>query len=402
MVENVDIQEVEDPSVQELLNKTAKELHAKYNKQRKIKEKLLNVTPPTKKAVSIAIDCFFVLFFIAAFIICFATINTTLNGFLPNVAGFTNVIIASESMVNSGYEVGDVAVIHSVDADTLKVNDKIAFYVYPFSYINIEESDLTEVPSPNVKTKYTLTVPLLLGFQSEEVKQAASIKSDVVFHHIRAIYEDENGDKWFKTYGSSNGSDDTWWIHENYIVGVEDNTIVSKAFLGILTFAAKPYGFAFIAVPAIVMVIFVALTFLKSVQVAKLELDCVEEKRKITDPICVKNKIGWQMDNKTKYKILAQATEENWDEYTKLLWEDGKVPTGIKKYYMRKKLLLSTNRELLQLNRDCEKMFKEGKKPTKIAQHYLKEKNEIQSREDEIKKRLKSIYKHKQELQKSS
>ena len=62
---------------------------------------------------------------------------------------------------------------------------------------------------------------------------------------------------------------------------------------------------------------------LKNIQIAKLELDCVEEKRKITDDICVKNKVGYQMSNKTKYKILAQATDENRNEYIKLLWKDG-------------------------------------------------------------------------------
>lgn len=393
MVEKVDVLEVEDPSVQQLLNKTAKELHKKYNKQRKIKEKLLKKTSPAQKVTSAVMDCFFVLLFLVAFVICFATINTTFNGFMPNMAGYTNIIIASESMVKSGYEVGDAVVIHSVKTDTLKVNDKIAFYVYPFSYIDVDETMLTEIPSPTTKTKYNLTVPLLFGFQTDEVKQAAAIKSDIVFHHIRAIYEDENGERWFKTYGSSNGSDDSWWINEKYVVGIEDNTFVSKAFLGIVSFSAKPYGIWCIAIPAIIMLGIVAFNFLKNVQLAKLELDCVEEKRKITDPICVRNQIGLLMDKKTKYKILAQATEENWNEYIKLLWEEGKMPDEIKKYYMRKSVLLSDNRKLLKLNRECEKMFKEGKKPTKIAQHYLKEKKKIEEKYEETKQRLKLIKK---------
>jgi hypothetical protein len=54
MVEKVDVLEVEDPSVQQLLNKTAKELHKKYNKQRKIKEKLLKKTSPAQKVTSAA------------------------------------------------------------------------------------------------------------------------------------------------------------------------------------------------------------------------------------------------------------------------------------------------------------------------------------------------------------
>ena len=42
MVKHVNVVQKQDPSVDELLNKTAKELKEKYNKQRKIKFKLLN------------------------------------------------------------------------------------------------------------------------------------------------------------------------------------------------------------------------------------------------------------------------------------------------------------------------------------------------------------------------
>ena len=404
MVENVEIVEIEDPGVQQLLNKTADELHKKYNKQRKIKERFLNKKSPAKKVASIIIEVFFILFFAAAFIVCFSTINTTLNGYMPNIAGYTNVVISSKSMVKSGYNVGDIVVIHSVKPETLKVDDKIAFYVYAKSYAFEDATKFTKINSTNTKTKYSLTLPLLFGFQTKEIEQAAKAESDVVFHHIKEIYVDENGERWFQTYGSSNGVDpvDDWWINENYIVGIEDNSIISKGFLGVINLTSKPYGILFIAIPGIILVVYIALNFLKNIQIAKLELDCVEEKRKITDEICVRNNVGYQMDIKTKFKILAQATDENREEYIKLLWKDGKVPASVKKYYMRKKLLLSTNKQLLQLNRDCEKMFKQGKKPTKIAQYYLKEKIKIENRAEEIENRLKTIQKHKKELQKNS
>ena len=101
------------------------------------------------------------------------------------------------------------------------------------------------------------------------------------------------------------------------------------------------------------------------------------------------------MSNKTKYKILAQATDENREEYMKLLWKDGLAPKSIKKYYLRKKVLLNTNRDLLKLNRECEDMFKAGEKPTKIAKHYLLEKQKIEEKAEVNRVKFKQMDKEK-------
>lgn len=404
MPKEVDILEYEDPSVKQLLNKTAKELHEKYNKQRKINERFLKKKTPTQKAFSIVFDVFCVLLLLVGVVVCFSTLNTTINGYMPSFAGYSNLIISSKSMVASGYEVGDIVIIHSVDTETLNVDDKIAFYVYPQSYINFDVNNTTDVSDNVSKTKYTLSFRQLFGFQSDEVNLATQANSNLVFHHIRAIYVDDQGERWFKTYGSSNGSDDGWWINENYVVGIEDDGIVAKSAIGLVNLAAKPQGIIILAIPALILLVVLVLAFLKNVQIAKLELDCVEEKRKITDEICVKNNVGFQMSAKTKFKILAQTTEENKDEYIKLLWKDGELPDGIKKYFMRKKLLLNTNKDLLELNRNCENMFKQGENPNRIAEHYLSEKRKIENRSEAIRKRIKSIDRHKKskkdELQK--
>ena len=52
MTDEVDIIEYEDPSVKNLLNKTAEELHKKYSRQRKINERFLNKKTPAKKATA--------------------------------------------------------------------------------------------------------------------------------------------------------------------------------------------------------------------------------------------------------------------------------------------------------------------------------------------------------------
>ena len=395
MVDNIDIIEYEDPSVYDLLNKTAKELHEKYNKKRKINEKFLKKKTPAKKVFSIFFDVICIAMLVCAFVVSFSIFNTTINGYMPNFVGYSNLVVSSKSMVKSGYNVGDIVIIHSVDTKTLNVDDKIAFYHYPSSYINFDPTTATDISSKTSKTKYSLTFKQLFGFQTEEFKKASSVKSKIIVHHIRAIYEDENGTRWFKTYGSSNGSDDTWWVNENYIIGIEDQSGLSKAVIGLVDVAAKPQGFLLFLIPITILTIVLVYSFLKNLQIAKLELDCVEEKRKITDEICVKNNVGFQMSQKTKLKILAQATDENRNEYINLLWKNGRVPSGIKKYYMRKELVLKANKDLLNLNRECENMFKQGVQPRQIAKHYLVEKRKIELRKESIQKGLKAIDKNK-------
>ena len=85
MVENVDLIEFEDPSVRDLINKTAEELQKKYNKQRNINEKFLNKKTPAKRVVSIVFDVCCWIFFLVAFVVCFSTINTTINGTTEDV-----------------------------------------------------------------------------------------------------------------------------------------------------------------------------------------------------------------------------------------------------------------------------------------------------------------------------
>ena len=389
----IEINEIQDNSVNELLNKTAKDLQKKYNKQRKIKEKFLKKKTPFQKFLSICLDVFCIFMIIIAGIVCFSSLNASINRCIPSFAGYTNMIISSGSMEDSGFYIGDPVIVHTVKADTLKKGDIIAFYTYRKSINNFDINKVSVAPEYTGKTKFSLTIHELLGFKSQIVKDAAMSGADLVFHHINEIYIDENGERWFSTYGSSNPDIDRWFIHESLIVGVHDGSFLANAVEWIISLTLKPYGLFILMVPAALMLVIMIFYFIKHIQIAKLELDCVEEKRKITDPICVKNKVGYQMSRKTKYKILAQATDKNREEYIKLLWKDGHLPNSVKKYYLRKRVLLKPMEDKLKLNRECEKKFKKGVKPTKIAKYYLEEKAKIEKREEEIRQRIKKLKK---------
>ena len=151
------------------------------------------------------------------------------------------------------------------------------------------------------------------------------------------------------------------------------------------------YMIIIVSIPLVLMLILLIIILAKRIQVIKLIQDCVEEKRKITDEICVKNEVGFNMDTKTKLKILAQSSNENRSEYIALLWQNGTTPSNIRKYIIRKQFLLKPIQKILILNRECEKMFAQAYNPKQIAKYYIEQKKKIQKQQAKYTKLLSKL-----------
>lgn len=383
---------IEDYSVERKIKKVAKRLNSKYSKKRKVNEKLLKENTGVKKAFSIVLNVFFVAIIIFASLLCISCIVSRVNGTVPTFAGYSLMRISSGSMEESGFDVGENIVVKSVDVDTLRVGDNIAFYVYKDSFSTFDRETSTKLNLDDTKTKSDVTFSNFFGFQSKEIKQAAKAGSMIVFHQISAIYEDQNGQRWFETRGTSNAGVDNFMTNEAYVIGIHNNSAFARGLAVLLNSLTNNTNFILlILIPFAIFTVLIVLSFAKDIQRAKLELDVVEEKRKLTDEICVKNGIGFSMDKKTKYKVLAQADEGEKQTYISLLWKDGTAPTSIKKYYLRKRILLSGMEKLLDLNRECEKRLKDGEKPEKVAKYYLAEKEKITKEQKAKEKRMKNI-----------
>ncbi len=341
----VEINVVEDDSVKRVIEKTAKKLENKYSKKRKINERILNHDDKKINVFSsiVNIICGLFIFFVVLVFLCI--VFCKIQNIVPSFAGFSSMRVATPSMVASGFNVGDNVIVRAVNTDTLKEGDIIAFYYYFPSSGSIDEEDSSLVDTSNIKnTQYTLSFSNFFGIQNDSIKTAAKSGSSIVFHHIAEVYEC-NGTRWFKTYGSSNVENwsnpelyyDSWKISEEYVVGIYDNSAVASFFAGIINGLSSSMGiFLAILIPFVIMGSFIALQFLKDIQILKLQLDVIEEKRKITDDICIRNNVGFSMDLKSKYKVLAQADDEHKNEYISLLWKDGTSPESIRKYCLRK------------------------------------------------------------------
>lgn len=370
----------EDKSVKKKLEKTAKRLKKNYETKRQINEKrLVRSKSPWVKALTIVFDVFSAIMVVCSGMIVFSNINCRLQRVNPSFAGYSQFKISSPSMVASGFNVGDNIVVRSVDATSLNVGDKIAFYVYSDSYKQFNINTCKSVTKTN-NTKYDVSFSKFFGVQSKEIESAAKAGSRLVFHHIHAIYEDvSTGKRWFQTKGSSNTLVDSWYVEDSMIVGIYDDSTGAVFVSNILSkLSSSKALIGLVIVTIILMGLVIVLEFVKDVELAKLELDIVQEKRKLTDPICVKNEIGYHMSEKTKYKVLAQATDDQKVEYVSLLWRDGSAPNAIKKYCIRKQILLASLGKELEIHRKCDQMFKDGVPDKQIAKFYYTEKQKIE------------------------
>ncbi len=413
MAEIVNVIVKEDPSVQKALDRTAKKLKNKYSKRRPLNQKAIRSRTPFQIFTNVVLNVLTCILVVFAGLVCISSVNSSIHKVCPSFAGYSNFRIVSPSMVASGHKIGDTIIVRAVDAKTLKPQryengkfipgDKIAFYqsddisrLYPRDAALVDPADIGE-------RKYTFEFNYLFGTKNSEMVKAAQSGCNIVFHHVYEVRVDEDGVRWFKTYGSSNGlkvnkndttaSPDGWWVREDLVVGVYDDAPFSIFMSKVIGAFSASGGVFLLFIPVGLLVFLIVRESVRDVQMAKLELDCVEEKRKITDEICVKNGIGYRMSKKTKYKILVQADEKDRLNYISLMWRDNTVPREVKKYVLRKQALMKPTQRLLEVNRQCQQMFREGVDPQKIAKYYAEEKAKVEAEETAIRQRVRELRK---------
>ena len=213
-----------------------------------------------------------------------------------------------------------------------------------------------------------------------------------VFHEIIGVYEDKEGVRWFETKGTSNATKDRWWVKETLVIGAYNNSGVANFMSVVINTMTSSMGTIIVLmIPLVIIAIFIVGICMKDVYASMLENEVVEEKRKLTDEICVKNKIGFNMSTKTKYKVLATAAPEDKLKYIELLWKDGKEPNALKKYYLRKRMLIKPLEEKNALHRECEKLFEAGENPREIAKYFEEQEAKIEAKYNNVKRKLKIV-----------
>lgn len=398
--------ESKDDAIKEI-ERVSKKLKEKYSRKSAINEKqMLRKASPVAKCFSVIFTIITIIITVFSFIVCISTFLNSSNKTPNCLLGRSALQVSSGSMTSekividgeefsSGFNIGDKIAVCPVDPKTLKKGDKIAFYAWPENYLKYHSVSKHEITNQqNNPTKNKIELHHILGFHSKEITEAGRNGAMLTFHHITNIYEDENKKLWFKTQGSANASKDGWFISEEMILGIYDESSFGQAMLKTISFLGTGTGFyVFLLVPLVLIVAILLHSVILGLELSVLEMDVVEQKRKITDTICVKFKIGYRMDTKTKYKVLEQANEDQIKEYVALLWPDGEEPDAIKKYVTKRKIFLLPIKKLLKLNQICEERFNAGEDIKEIAKYYHTEKQKIKQEEKFLEEKLQKIHK---------
>ena len=163
------------------------ELSEATAKKAKIKSVLSTIADTVSLCITVPIFAFLIM-------CSFSFAVTRKNVGVPMAFGFSIISISSESMLNSGFDVGDKAFVRRVD------NYKVGDFVVFFDYVD-----------PNCSSPEKVT-PDLVPYKKPRT-------SRIVFHEIIEIITDTNGKNWYRTKGTNNLLPDGNLIYENYLIG---------------------------------------------------------------------------------------------------------------------------------------------------------------------------------------
>ena len=128
---------------------------------------------------------FAVIFVVSCIIICVSSFINIFNKSPNMIFGYSALQISSGSMTadsieidgktySSGFAIGDNIVIHPVDAHTLHIGDKIAFYAYPENYLKYHSLKKEEITLSDDPTKYDVSFGQFWGFHKQEITEAST------------------------------------------------------------------------------------------------------------------------------------------------------------------------------------------------------------------------------------
>lgn len=245
--------------------------------------------------------------------------NSRTHNQIPSIFGYSAVQVVSGSMIASGFNIGDVALIKRVPISEIRTGDIIAYYELADYTIENKITTLcrangytsSDQDSANYELKYFFDNDLyqmwngntdvyisnaLTGTNEDEITKAGDSNCRVIFHEVKMILRDsETGALYFRTKGSSNPNYDAHWWRESSIVGVYQP---NAAWFGeVISFCGSVEGIIYlIEIPCGIMLLMLSVQLIQQID------DWMQEKDGVFDPLLkhgiLKNKI------KAKAKVL--------------------------------------------------------------------------------------------------
>lgn len=262
-------------------------------------------------------DCLFIPIMLISLIVCLFIFMERRYNEPPSIFGISVVRIMSGSMIASGFNINDNAFVKSVDAKEIWVNDIIAFYS---KYDEVDIKLQNDKKLIKLEEKQQTTNQQQIPYEGRTTIAEAKEKGiRIVFHEVIEVYEDQNGTRFFKTKGSSNGSADAYYIREDFVFG--RHIEMSPVIMGAIKWICSPMGMiALVCLPLGILVILQSLSLIEQINFIVIEKKLLAKRIDHKDPEAMRLFKSGEMEEISKILYMSKTKPEEQDEVYSLLW----------------------------------------------------------------------------------
>ena len=279
--------------------------------------------------------------FIISLFVSFYILFQNKGDTVPSIFGYSIVKVLSGSMRKSGFQIDDRVIVKRSDTNNLwgdyTGGDIIAF----FSYSDPVDKNLekTKLESKEQTMEITQSVS---GRKTLKDLQGKGHK--VVFHQIVGVYQDATGARYFKTRGTSNGSDDTILIRQDFVIGKYVNTpdLIRSGFKWVASSAGMV---TCVCVPLGIMVIFQSLALIEQINFMYVEKRLLRGGMHWQDYEAKRLLKTGDMEETCKIIYYTKVEEEEREELLPELWI---FPTKLNKEQQQKKEIVEKSVSILE------------------------------------------------------
>lgn len=272
------------------------------------------------KIISIASTILFVVLLLLLLFAVVANLNKKENE-ISGIFGYSFAVVQSGSMLDAGFEVGDLVVIKQTNTDTLKKGDIIVFYSYKDSADYAVLNNLTNITTQIDAGTYQDFDVDDTALNRHTITDAMNAGSMLIFHRVIDIYVDEYGTRFFETKGDSNGAADNTFIREDFVCAKYLNS--SPFVQGVLQFVTSPIGLVCVVVlPVAFTLILQFSSFIGEIKGSKVAMRLLARKVRFGEVDLSKIKLQDYLSAPEKVYLYDISAPEDKLNLAIVLWED--------------------------------------------------------------------------------
>lgn len=264
-------------------------------------------------------DCLFIPVMLISLIVCLFIFMDRRYNEPPSVFGVSVVRILSGSMIASGFNINDNALVKKVDSEQIWINDIIAFYAR-YDEVDIRMYNQKDLIKLETNDERPTTNQQPITYEGRTTVDDAREKGvRIIFHEVIEVYSDPNGTRFFKTKGSSNSSEDTYLVREDFVIG--KHVEIPLGIRNVIKWVCSPMGMiVLVCLPLGILVILQSLSLIEQINFIVVEKKLLAKRIDHKDPEAMRLFKSGEMEEISKILYMSKTKAEEQDEVYSLIW----------------------------------------------------------------------------------